>query len=182
MHSAKARTWYTSYWRAIDRQSTPLIHNGLLFWLTNMPYYLLSAHLMTSKPEAIVAAGPPLIRTATVLVIAMVSTAYHGMQVFGEAYNVWEPRLLFADLLAANGYGVVLIILVGWGESEVLAFLCCFCSQARVSNARRAHTASLWVTACGISSAAAMWAACFRPTLVLVKTIDRRVVLGLSSW
>ena len=136
----------------------------LLFWLTNMPYYLLSAHLMTCKPEAIVAAGPPLIHATTVLVIAMVSTAYHGMQVFGEAYNVWEPRLLFADLLAANGYGVVLIILVGVGR--VLKFfaipLLFLFAGARLKRQASPHGFVVGHGVWHILSAAAMWSCLFQ--------------------
>ena len=90
----------------------------LMFWLTNVPYYVLAAKIGSSAPSSIVPAGSPSMHAAAVLGIAIVSTAYHGIQVF-DPQNPWSPRLLTADICAANGYGILLAILTSfWRKAE----------------------------------------------------------------
>ena len=95
--------------------STRLSHTAkLIFWLTNVPYFLLSAELATIDSSALVAsAAVPKLHALAILGVAVVSTAYHGAQVYGDAHNPWSARLLAVDIFAANGYAMVLAYFVG---------------------------------------------------------------------
>ena len=50
------------------------------------------------------------------LCVALASTAFHGVVLFGPPDSPWQRRLMAVDLLFANGYGVVLACMIGVGR------------------------------------------------------------------
>jgi len=66
------------------------------FWLTNLPYWALAAGL---------ADGGLLAHAASVSIVAAVSTAFHGVVMFGGGLPWYEQRLIALDILCANAYG-----------------------------------------------------------------------------
>ena len=88
----------------------------LLFWLTNLPYWLLALRLLLA-PADLLGAGQfgHQLHVAAATVVALASTAFHGAVLFGDARAqlVLVPKLLTLDLLAANSYGAALAVLRG---------------------------------------------------------------------
>ena len=79
----------------------------ITFWLTNLPYFALTARLFA---DADVASA----HAIAVGVVALASTCFHGAILFGAALPpALAPRLMALDLVAANGYGIVLMALRG---------------------------------------------------------------------
>ena len=83
----------------------------LVFWLTNVPYWMLAVELCTGAPPIV--AGPRYAHALAAIVVATASTIFHGSVLFGPVHSAWPPRLLRADIIAANGYGACLSLLCG---------------------------------------------------------------------
>ena len=81
----------------------------LAFWLTNVPYWALASSLWLQQPRD----SPPA-HAIALTTISLVSTAFHGSVLFGPLDSHWPRRLLTADILAANAYGMFLATLVGF--------------------------------------------------------------------
>ena len=83
----------------------------LCFWLTNLPYHALAFCVAFGPAPKL--AGPRWAHIVATSIVAATSTAFHGAVLFGDSNSRWPNRLLSADLLTANGYGVVLAALCG---------------------------------------------------------------------
>ena len=95
----------------------------LIFWLTNVPYFGLAARLAASP--APLAGSWNALHALAVLVVALVSTAFHGAVLFGggassASYQHVTSRLLLLDLIAANGYGIALSCYAGLAHAAVV--------------------------------------------------------------
>ena len=84
----------------------------VIFWLTNAPYWALAAELWCGDAPHV--AGDRAVHACAMCIVAGVSTAFHGSVLFGPADSIWPARLLSADILCANCYGVFLASLCGW--------------------------------------------------------------------
>jgi hypothetical protein len=132
------------------------------FWLTNAPYFLLSARLL-HEPRPHHSVGEPALHAVALAVVAMVSTAFHGSMLFGSAsYLVgsrWPPRLLAADLLAANSYGALLATRVGfWRVVRLFSIpLILLLASARLKRRGFVVAYAAGHGAWHLLSAAAMW-------------------------
>ena len=83
----------------------------LAFWLTNLPYWALSADL---------AERGLLAHACCAAIVAFASTAFHGVVMFGSGtswYDVLTQRLIVLDIFAANTYGSVLAFGAGFAAS-----------------------------------------------------------------
>ena len=84
------------------------------FWLTNVPYWMLAAHLLeVPTPLASGHVGLGQAHALAAACVALASTSFHGSVLFGSgkrAYGAIELStvLLVADVLAANGYALTL--------------------------------------------------------------------------
>jgi len=79
----------------------------IAFWLTNLPYFALAARLCVS-------AELHMAHCVAVCIVATASTCFHGAVLFGTAISPrLAPKLMVVDLIAANGYGLVLMALKG---------------------------------------------------------------------
>jgi len=81
------------------------------FWLTNLPYYVLAFELSVGAAPRV--GGPRTAHALAAVVVASISTAFHGSVLFGPVQSAWPRRLLAADITAANGYGAALAVLRG---------------------------------------------------------------------
>ena len=91
----------------------------VLFWLTNLPYWALAAQLATVPSPLVAPAWRPL-QAVAALLIAAVSTAFHGVVLFGggsASYERLTRQLLILDISIANGYGAGLACCAGLAEA-----------------------------------------------------------------
>ena len=93
----------------------------LLFWATNAPYWLLAAQLLHAPPPS---SAWPRAHAASVAGVALISTLYHGAVLFGlslklppRVFQALTARLLALDVVAANAYGVALVVFSGVARS-----------------------------------------------------------------
>lgn len=131
--------------------------NKIIFWLTNVPYWALATELWCGPAPHV--AGPRFAHAVSAVLVASVSTAFHGCVLFGPVDSPWPARLLSADILCANGYGVTLACLCGWLTALryfwlPLIFLA---GAARTKRAGRILTYAWMHGLWHVLSAAAMW-------------------------
>ena len=93
------------------RVSTKLpTHVKVIFWLTNVPYWFLAVELGCGAAPHV---GSRSTHALAASMVAVASTAFHGSVLFGPVASPWPRRLLSADILAANSYGVALACCCG---------------------------------------------------------------------
>jgi hypothetical protein len=89
----------------------------LAFWLTNVPYWALAAMLVVEPAPLAGSSTMAAAHMFAVAVVALVSTSFHGAVLFGGSlggdYQRVTAGLLLADLICANGYGLVLACCAG---------------------------------------------------------------------
>ena len=98
------------------------VRTRLLFWLTNLPYWALPARLATAPSTLVGPAWSPL-HTCCALLIAIVSSAFHGVVLFGGGSSSYErltKRLLVLDIAVANGYGAGLACYAGLADAAAV--------------------------------------------------------------
>ena len=83
----------------------------VVFWLSNAPYHMLAWQLIFGAAPKNVP-GAQWMHALAAAVVALASTCFHGAVLFSGS-SKWPQRLLAFDLLAANGYGAVLAMLLG---------------------------------------------------------------------
>lgn len=143
-----------------NRLVTTLVpwHLKLVFWLTNVGYWVLATQLLIGG-EVLQVAGARWQHALAALVVASASTAFHGAVLFGGVDSQWPPRLIAADLVAANGYGVALAALCG--VSRVLrVFAMPICALFAAARLKRRGAVLSYAALHGlwhVLSALAMW-------------------------
>ena len=99
------------------------------------------------------------VQAFAVVVVASASTAFHGSVLFGPVESAWPRRLLSADILCANSYGVLLALLAGFSIA-LRAFGLPVLLLAGAARAKRAGRVSTYAWLHGtwhVLSCAAMW-------------------------
>ena len=129
----------------------------IAFWLTNVPYFLLSA-LLSAGAEPLIPGGR-LTHALAVTCVAIASTAFHGSALFLSPTSPWPSRLLVGDLLFANGYAIGLATRVGLSRmlytfGVAVVFLA---TSARLKRRGSAVGYALGHGIWHVLSAAAMW-------------------------
>lgn len=131
------------------------MHVKVSFWLTNVPYFALAYRCACVPPPHV---NAPLMHSLALSIVALVSSAFHGSVLFGSSDSSWPTRLLPADLLAANTYGLALASSVGLSRVLSLFALPLLLLFAAAKLKRRGHLVAYAVGhgAWHVMSAAAM--------------------------
>lgn len=135
----------------------------IAFWLTNVPYWLLAGRLLHTP----CAMALPAAHALAGLVIASVSTAFHGVVLFGGGASSYErvtQRLLMLDISAANGYGITLSLYAGLSHAAVVFALPLLLLTASAVLKRRGRAASYAALhgSWHVLSATALWHLLYR--------------------
>ena len=137
--------------------ATLSVRAKVTFWLTNLPYFALSAWVaFHDHPSRTAVARVWQWHCAATWLVAVISSAFHGAVLFESRA---APRLMALDISVANGYGLSLMWVCGLHNVARLFAgpLALLCVSAYAKRTGRPYTYAVAHGAWHILSAYAMW-------------------------